>query len=75
MTSFFLAMVRHPAVAKKAQAELDRVVGTHRLPTIDDRSQLPYINAIIKEVFRWHPVFPIGADPFSLLYVDLFSFG
>lgn len=56
--AFFLAMTMNPAVAKKAQTELDAVVGTDRLPSFADREHLPYINALTKEVFRWNSVVP-----------------
>ena len=65
--SFFLAMVLYPEVQKKAQEELDRVVGSDRLPTFADRKNLPYINALVKESIRWHPVAPLGTCP-SRLY-------
>jgi len=35
-------MIQHPAAQKKAQEELDLVVGTDRLPTFEDRTYLPY---------------------------------
>ncbi|KAJ3553128.1 hypothetical protein NM688_g3784 [Phlebia brevispora] len=50
--TFILAMLFHPEVQKRAQAELDRVVGQDRLPTFDDEQSLPYISAIVKEVLR-----------------------
>ncbi|KAF8554746.1 cytochrome P450 [Imleria badia] len=58
--AFFLAMVLFPEVQAKAQAELDVVVGRERLPSFDDRDSLPYINAVWKEVFRWHAVTPLA---------------
>ena len=39
---FFLAMAMHPEVQKKAQEELDRVIGRDRMPTVDDEKNLPY---------------------------------
>ncbi|KAF9815577.1 hypothetical protein IEO21_04498 [Rhodonia placenta] len=45
-------MVLHPEVLQKAQAEIDRVVGGTRLPNVDDRASLPYVDCIIKEVYR-----------------------
>lgn len=33
---FLLAMMLHPEVQKKAQEEIDRVIGTHRLPTMEE---------------------------------------
>lgn len=52
MTTFMLAMVRHPEIFKKAQAEMDSVVGPDRLPQLDDRKDLPYLNCIIQEAYR-----------------------
>ena len=49
LTAFALAMVKSPEWQRKAQEEIDPVVGKHRLPTFSDRENLPYINAIIKE--------------------------
>ncbi|KAL1950428.1 hypothetical protein VTO73DRAFT_5552 [Trametes versicolor] len=56
----FLALSHHPEVQKKAQAELDTVVGPHRLPEFSDRDSLVYVNAIVKEALRWHNVLPLG---------------
>jgi len=60
LTAFTLAMIRFPEVQKKAQDEIDRVIGTHRLPCCDDRARLPYINALVKEATRWWPIAPMG---------------
>lgn len=60
MTTFFLAMVLHPEVQHKAREEIDRVVGDGRLPTVKDRDHLPYVEAVLKEAFRWHPIAPMG---------------
>lgn len=60
MDSFFLAMSMFPDVQHKAQEEIDRVVGTARLPSFSDREHLPYVNAIVEEAQRWHPIAPMG---------------
>lgn len=60
MQSFFLAMALNPDALKKAQAELDMVVGPHRLPTHDDRDDLPYVNAVVKETLRWQTAVPFS---------------
>lgn len=56
--SFFLAMTLSPDIQKKAQVEIDSVVGHDRLPSFADRTSLPYIEAICKEIFRWNVVLP-----------------
>ncbi|EGO24745.1 hypothetical protein SERLADRAFT_449501 [Serpula lacrymans var. lacrymans S7.9] len=57
---FVLAMLLHPEIQKKAQVEIDAVVGQGRLPDFDDRASMPYIDAIVRETLRWHPVVPLG---------------
>ena len=60
MNFFFLALTLFPEVQRRAQAELDVVVGRDRLPTFDDRPRLPYIEALCKELMRWQMVTPTG---------------
>jgi len=57
--SFFLAMTLHTSMQQKAQAELDAVVGTDRLPTPADRARLPYFEALLCEVIRTY-IYGIG---------------
>ncbi|KAI0351930.1 cytochrome P450 [Trametes cingulata] len=57
---FFLIMATRTEAQERAQAELDAVVGPDRLPAFSDRSSLPFVNALIKEVLRWHVISPIG---------------
>ncbi|KAJ6552768.1 cytochrome P450 [Mycena capillaripes] len=60
LEGFFLAMSLHPDVQAAAQNEIDAVIGTDRLPDISDRSRLLYVDALCKEVFRWHVAAPTG---------------
>ncbi|KAF2702973.1 cytochrome P450, partial [Pleomassaria siparia CBS 279.74] len=60
LMTFFLAMMVFPDVQRKAQEELDHVIGGSRLPVSADRDDLPYIMATMKETHRWHPVAPMG---------------
>ena len=53
-------MSLYPEVQKKAQEELDRVVGRTRLPDFDDYDNLIYVRAIMLESLRWMPVVPMG---------------
>ncbi|KAJ6573863.1 cytochrome P450 [Mycena vulgaris] len=60
LLNFVLAMNLYPEVMRKAQREIDAVVGHDRLPTFEDKDSLPYIRAIIKETLRWRPVSPLA---------------
>lgn len=60
LMTFFLAMTVFPEIQKKAQEELDRVIGGNRLPNASDKGRLPYIEAVVKETHRWHPVAPLA---------------
>jgi cytochrome P450 len=53
-------MLLNPEVQTKAQAEVDLLLGSgpDRLPTLADRTQLPYVEACLKECLRWHPPAP-----------------
>ncbi|EIW84794.1 cytochrome P450 [Coniophora puteana RWD-64-598 SS2] len=53
-------MVLYPEVQKRAQEEIDKVVGTDRLPDFQDRASLPYLEAVYRETMRLKPVGPIG---------------
>jgi hypothetical protein len=57
---FILAMTLHPEVQARVQEQIDAVVGPDRLPTFEDRGRLPYIDAVVKELFRWNPVTPFS---------------
>ena len=46
-------MALNPEVLKKAQDEIDEVIGYDRLPTLQDRDVLPYVHALCKETSRW----------------------
>ncbi|KAF8064213.1 cytochrome P450 [Lyophyllum atratum] len=71
MQSFILAMVRHPDVYLKAQGEIDRIIGHERLPTLNDRGSLPYLECVLKEVLRWNPPVPLGM-PHRVMEDDIY---
>ena len=53
-------MLLYPETQKRAQEELDMIVGRARVPTFADMANLPYVRAMVKEVVRWRPVTPLG---------------
>ncbi|XP_059102636.1 cytochrome P450 2C26-like isoform X2 [Peromyscus eremicus] len=54
----FLLLLKHPHVTAKVQEEIDHVVGRHRSPCMQDRSQMPYTDAMIHEVQRFIDLLP-----------------
>ena len=59
LMTFFLMMMLHPEAQEKAQAQIDAIVGKNRLPTMDDRPSLPFVDAIFWETLRYRPIVPL----------------
>ncbi|KZS91604.1 cytochrome P450 [Sistotremastrum niveocremeum HHB9708] len=72
MLIFFLLMTLNPDAQKRAQDEISSVVGSDRLPQLSDRERLPYVDALIQEVFRFHPGGPLGV-PHSVTQDDYYE--
>lgn len=74
LVTLILAMTLYPDVQKRAQAELDAVIGANsgRLPDFDDMSSLPYIECCVSEALRWRPVIP-NAIPHRNLKDDIYE--
>ncbi|KAK6382185.1 hypothetical protein LTS17_004072 [Exophiala oligosperma] len=70
--AFLKAMTCLPEVQKKAQAEIDAVVGQDRTPQWSDYEKLPYVSQVLKESMRWRPVGGAGVPHalFADAYVD-----
>ncbi|TFK56928.1 cytochrome P450 monooxygenase [Heliocybe sulcata] len=63
-----VAILNYPETMKKAQAEIDRVLGkdANMPPSFKHFEDLTYCTALVKEVFRWSPVAPVSAPHQSL---------
>ena len=53
-------MLLHPEAQKRAQEEIDRVIGSTRLPNYADRPNMPFVDGVMREVLRWHAPVAIG---------------
>ncbi|XP_008829235.1 cytochrome P450 2C29-like isoform X1 [Nannospalax galili] len=53
-----LLLLKYPHVTAKVQEEIDRVVGRHRGPCMQDRSSMPYTDAMVHEVQRYIDLIP-----------------
>ncbi|KAF8903471.1 cytochrome P450 [Gymnopilus junonius] len=71
MRTFFMIMVRYPAVQTRLQSEIDSVIGPHRLARFEDRDSLPYVGCVIKELLRFNAVAPLV--PHSLDEDDIYE--
>lgn len=71
LVGFIQAMMVTPEVQKRAQEDIDRVVGPDRMPTIEDATSLQYVRAIVKETMRWMPTVILGA-PHSVIQDDTY---
>ncbi|KAK4445240.1 cytochrome P450 71B10 [Podospora aff. communis PSN243] len=70
-TAFFLvqAMAANPHVQRRAQAEIDSVLGTDKVPSMPDIdiTKLPYLAACVSEILRWRPTSGSGAPRLCLV--------
>ncbi|KAJ7138224.1 cytochrome P450 [Mycena epipterygia] len=64
LSTFVLAMLANPEAQRKAQMEIDMVIGEEQLPDFNDEHSLPYVSALVQEVLRWKPVAPLGVPHF-----------
>jgi cytochrome P450 len=65
-------MAMNPKAQKKAQSQIDAVVGGNRLPMIEDRPLLPYIDAILRETLRYSTVIPLSI-PHAVVDEDVYA--
>ena len=72
--AFAQAMVVFPDVQKKAQAAIDAVIGSNRLPIMDDESNpgMQYVRGCVKESLRWMPTALLGAAPHAVTKDDTY---
>ena len=60
LQSLILYVTAFPDTQRKAQKEIDSVVGQDRLPLLSDMPALPYVEAVMKETLRWNAILHLG---------------
>ncbi|XP_058720444.1 cytochrome P450 2D20-like isoform X2 [Poecile atricapillus] len=69
-----LYMLLHPEIQNKVQAEIDKVIGRERPPTMKDQASMPYTNAVIHEVQRCGDIAPVGLPHMTYRDTELQGF-
>ena len=67
-------MVLYPDAQKRAQEEIDSILGHGQLPHFGDADDLPYLKAVLYELLRWAPPAPLGQTDSCHLYLAIRSY-
>ncbi|XP_008561134.1 probable cytochrome P450 304a1 [Microplitis demolitor] len=74
VTNCIKFMIHYPEVMKRVQEEIDDVIGCERLPTWDDRKNLPFTEATIREVMRIETITPLSVGHRCVETTTLFNY-
>ncbi|XP_069479838.1 vitamin D 25-hydroxylase [Ambystoma mexicanum] len=55
-----LFMALYPNIQGQVQKEIDTVVGPHRAPSLEEKSRMPYTEAVLHEILRFCNIAPLG---------------
>ena len=67
-------LANHPEIQTGLQKEIDVIVPEDRLPSLDDKLRLPYVDAVIQEILRRHIVAPFFGQHSPLIDTKLLGY-
>nr|ARE68678.1 methyl farnesoate epoxidase [Epicauta chinensis] len=67
-------MLQYPEVQKRVQLEMDEIVGRNRWPTLQDRLNLKYTEAVLMEIQRRANIPPLGIAHRTVRSAELFGY-
>ncbi|GBP37968.1 Probable cytochrome P450 304a1 [Eumeta japonica] len=71
LTMLVERILYQPGLQERIHEEIDRVVGRDRLPTIDDRNNMPFLEGCLREMMRIEPIVPLGLPHRALKNVQI----
>ncbi|XP_031627919.1 probable cytochrome P450 304a1 [Contarinia nasturtii] len=74
ITFLFQQIFQEPELQRKIQSEIDRVVGQGRFPTLDDRVNMPYTEACLREIMRFESLAPTGVPHKALVDTEFLGY-
>ncbi|MEE6491131.1 hypothetical protein FKM82_016106 [Ascaphus truei] len=69
-----MILLKHPDVEEHVQKEIDQAIGRNRAPCVEDRSRMPYTDAVIHEIQRFIDILPMGLPHAAMRDVHLRDF-
>uniref|UniRef100_A0A8C5PT37 Cytochrome P450 n=1 Tax=Leptobrachium leishanense TaxID=445787 RepID=A0A8C5PT37_9ANUR len=55
-----LMMLLHPHIQRRVHKEIDQVIGSDRIPSVEDQLKMPYTNAVVHETQRYGNILPMS---------------
>jgi len=71
---FLIVLANYQDVQNRLRAEIDAAVPRGRLPSLNDQSKLPFVDATILEILRWRPLVPLALPHMSLCDTNVGDF-